>query len=101
MNEIYNQARMFNQQSKAYILVTKASPNPFLQKKVQNLKAYIKEQKLKNLTLMDSIIYEREAYENAVEYGMWITEFCNESDRAYSDFISLYKEIQNKMIYNK
>lgn len=97
MNEIYEQARVFNEKSKAYIIVTKASPNPFLQKKVDNLKTYIKEQKLENLSLMDSVIYEREAYRNAVEYGMGITEFCNKSDKAYTDFMSLYKEIHNNM----
>ncbi|WP_281650415.1 hypothetical protein [Helicobacter bilis] len=46
---------------------------------------------------MDSVIYEREAYGNVVEYGMEITEFCNKSDKAYTDFMNLYKEICKSM----
>ncbi len=49
------------------------------------------EKNLNNLKLMSNVIYEREAYKNAT--GLGITEYCNENDKAYNDFIKFYDEL--------
>ncbi|QOQ96512.1 AAA family ATPase [Helicobacter cinaedi] len=77
----------------ALIVIDKASPNPFLEKKINDLRDYINEKNLKNLHLMNSIIHEREAFKNATAAGQGITEFCNKTDKAYIDFVSFYEEL--------
>lgn len=77
----------------ALIVIDKASPNPFLEKKINDLRDYINEKNLKNLHLMNSILHEREAFKNATAAGQGITEFCNKNDKAYIDFVSFYEEL--------
>lgn len=93
MINLYNQAKAFNPNSKALIVVSKASPNPFLSKKINDLKEYIKDKKLDDLTLMESVIYEREAYRNSFTNGKGVIEFCTEKENAYKDFSSFFKEL--------
>ncbi|WP_285819370.1 AAA family ATPase [Helicobacter bilis] len=93
MITICDEISVMNPHAKTLILINKASPNPFLINKVKDLQIYISEKDLDNLKLMSSVIYEREAYRNATGLGLGITEFCNESERAYSDFIKFYDEL--------
>ncbi|OCR98957.1 chromosome partitioning protein ParA [Campylobacter fetus subsp. testudinum] len=93
MISIFNQAKSFNPDCKALIVISKASPNPFLKKKVEALKEYIKDKNLEDLFLMDSIVYEREAYRNAFSTGKGVSEFCSPKDNAYVDFENFFNEI--------
>ena len=93
MINLFNQAKAFNPTSKALITISKASPNPFLSKKIQDLKTYIKDKKLEDLKLSDSIIYEREAYKNAFSQGKGVLELLKESDNAFKDFNNFFNEL--------
>lgn len=93
MINLFNQAKAFNPNSKALIVISKASPNPFLSKKVDDLKEYIKDKNLDDLFLMQSVIYEREAYKNSFTNGMGVFEFCTKKDKAYNDFNSFFSEL--------
>lgn len=93
MVTICDEIGVMNPHAKILILISKASPNPFLISKVKDLQTYINEKELVNLKLMNSVIYEREAYKNATGLGLGITEYCNENDKAYSDFIKFYDEL--------
>ena len=95
MIDLYNQSKAFNPDSRALIVISKASPNPFLEKKIQALREYIKDKDLQNLTLMDSILYEREAYRNAFTNGKGVVEFCQEYENAYKDFNNFFEELVN------
>ena len=81
--------------SKALIVISKASPNPFLAKKVEALREYISEKKLEDIFLANSIIYEREAYRNAFSAGMGVSEYCKDNENAKLDFESFFNELVN------
>lgn len=100
MISLYDEVSVINPDSRAFIVIDKASPNPFLEKKINDLRHYINDKKLENLCLMDSIIYEREAYKNATSAGMGITEFCKKGDKAFDDFIRFYDEMLESIANN-
>lgn len=93
MINLYNQAKAFNPNSKALIVISKSSPNPFLIKKIEDLKNYIEEKELEGFKLADTILYEREAYRNALSQGKGVMEFCKENENAYKDFNNFFAEL--------
>ena len=95
INQI-NQLRVFSTPLKVFIVISKASPNPALKQKVDVLKELINEKKAENIFLLESVIYEREAYKNAFSAGKGVLEFCKETDKAYEDFNSFFDEIVAK-----
>lgn len=97
MLDIYSEVRELNENLLALVLVNRVSPNPFLAKELQNLREYIDEAKndrnLSDLVLMDSVIYERQAYKKAVIEGKSMKEFCKNGDKAIADFEEFYLEL--------
>ena len=93
MINLFNQAKAFNPNAKALITISKASPNPFLTKKIEDLKQYIKDKNLEDIKLCESVIYEREAYKNSFSNGLGILEFLDEKSKAYQDFNSFFDEL--------
>lgn len=105
MFNLFVDAKDFNDKLLAFILVNRVSPNPFLQKDLQNLLEYIQELKLSqninDIFLLNSIIYERQAYRKAVIEGKSIDEYDN--SKAHDDFEQFYQELLQtiKINYNK
>lgn len=99
MLDIYSEVKTLNENLLAIILVNRVSPNPFLIKELQNLKAYIdetkKEKELDAVVLLESVIYERQAYKKAVVEGKSIKEYCQSNDKALIDFENFYNEFLN------
>ncbi len=93
MIKLFNQAKAFNPTSKALITISRASPNPFLSKKIEDLKTYIQEKKLEDIKLCESIIYELEAYKNSLSKGKGVVEFLTEDKKAYIDFNNFFNEL--------
>lgn len=97
MLDIYSEVRELNENLLALVLVNRVSPNPFLAKELQSLREYIDEAKndrnLSDLVLMDSVIYERQAYKKAVIEGKSMKEFCKNGDKAIADFEEFYSEL--------
>ncbi|WP_297882442.1 ParA family protein [uncultured Campylobacter sp.] len=97
MLDIYGEVRELNENLLALVLVNRVSPNPFLAKELQSLREYIDEAKndrnLSDLVLMDSVIYERQAYKKAVIEGKSMKEFCKNGDKAIADFEEFYSEL--------
>ena len=93
MINLFNQAKAFNPNAKALITISKASPNPFLTKKIEDLKQYIKDKNLEDIKLCESVIFEREAYKNSFSNGLGILEFLDEKSKAYQDFNSFFDEL--------
>lgn len=97
MLDIYGEVRELNENLLALVLVNRVSPNPFLVKELQSLREYIDEAKndrnLSDLVLMDSVIYERQAYKKAVIEGKSMKEFCKNGDKAKADFEEFYSEL--------
>ncbi|HFJ2259347.1 TPA: AAA family ATPase [Campylobacter jejuni] len=97
MLNIYQEVTEFNSELLALILVNRVSPNPFLAKELNNLKDYINEAKkdkgLEKVIMLESVIYERQAYRKAVIEGKSIKEFCDSNDKALKDFEGFYQEL--------
>ena len=93
MINLFNQAKAFNPNAKALITISKASPNPFLIKKIEDLKQYIKDKNLEDIKLCESVIYERETYKNSFSNGLGILEFLDDKSKAYHDFNNFFDEL--------
>lgn len=97
MLELYAEAKDLNPKLLSLILVNRVSPNPFLTKELRNLKDYIhvtkQEMCLEDVKVLDSVIYERQAYRKAVIEGKSIKEYCDNSDKALIDFEVFYQEL--------
>lgn len=97
MFEIYDEAKQVNTKLLAFVLVNRASPNPFLAKEMDNLKAFVAtikaEKGLNDLILLKNSLFERQAYRKAVVEGKSVNEFCDKKDKALQDFEKFYKEI--------
>jgi parA len=90
---VFNQAKIYNPTAKALIVISKASPNPFLAKKVDALRKYIGDKNLDDIFLASSIIFEREAYRNALSSGMGVVEYCKNGENAKLDFEGFFDEL--------
>lgn len=97
MLDIYDESRQVNEKLLAFVLVNRASPNPFLYKDLQNLKEFVAtikaEKAFDNVMLLENNLFERQAYRKAVVEGKSIKEFCDEKDKALQDFEKFYQEL--------
>lgn len=97
MLNIYKEVKLINKNIILLILINRVSPNPFLIKELNNLIDYIHEKKevnnLNDVFLLESVLYERQAYKRAVIEGKSISEFCDKNDKALKDFEKFYQEI--------
>ncbi|HHD0454838.1 TPA: ParA family protein [Campylobacter coli] len=97
MLNIYKEVKLINKNIILLILINRVSPNPFLIKELNNLIDYIHEKKevnnLNDVFLLESVLYERQAYKRAVIEGKSISEFCDKNDKALQDFEKFYQEI--------
>lgn len=74
MINLANLAKEMNKNLKVFILISRASPNPFLKNKIDELKKFIDENTQDFIKLLNVIIYEREIYKNSVSEGLAVTE---------------------------
>lgn len=97
MLEIFSNAKEINENLFAFLLINRVSPNPFLTKDLENLKQYIskttKNKGLQDFKVLESVIYERQAFKRAVGEGKSIDEFCQNNDKAFIEFENFYQEL--------
>lgn len=92
MLELVEECSLINEKLKALILINRASPNPFLEKKINDLKEYLDEKQIpSNIKVANTIIYEREIYKNVVFEGKSVIEMDN--NKAKNEIDSLYNEL--------
>lgn len=94
MINLINEAKIINENLVPFIVISKASPNPFLEKKINDLKEYLVGKNLQDFVMADSILFEREAFKNAIFEGKGITEMSEES-KAKDDFLAFFEELNN------
>ncbi|EAK0980350.1 chromosome partitioning protein ParA [Campylobacter lari] len=98
MFTIIKMAKELNRDLQTFVLINKSSPNPFLNKKIEDLRAYIKEQEDDNIKLLDNIICEREKYKTCIQMGLGISETeINSNNKALEEFNTFYNELINKI----
>lgn len=93
MIKLFKQYKQFKRDLKAFVVISKASPNPALQDKITALQSYIKDKNIDDLRLCKSVLYERELYRNAFSNGMGVVEYGKKSDNALKDFEGFFKEL--------
>lgn len=95
MLEIFDLAKDNNENLQAFILCNKLSTNPFLTKEIAHLREFVEsriaERGLKDIVLLDSMLYERRAYKKAVEDGLSLDEFGD--SKAAAEFTDFFNEI--------
>lgn len=96
MIEIVKMAKETNPKLIAYIVINRASTNPFLQKKIDYLQSYIKELEQDYIKLLDLVIYEREKYKISTQMGLGVTE--NGKSKASDEIEEFVKLILGKSI---
>lgn len=93
MIKLFTQYKMFKKDLKAFVVISKASPNPFLHEKIKKLQEHIKAKNIDDLMLCESVLYERELYRNAFSSGMGVVEFAKKNDNALKDFEGFFNEL--------
>ncbi len=94
-------AKEKNPNLKALIVISRASPNPFLQKKIESLKAFVEyinaepseSEQESYIKLANTIIYEREIYKIATQMGLGVVEMQDSKNKAKAEIAGLCKEI--------
>ncbi|OCR02990.1 chromosome partitioning protein ParA [Helicobacter pullorum] len=74
MIDIIKMAKEVNPKLKCYIVINRASTNPFLKGKIEALQEYIQNFQEDYIQLLEIILYEREAYKIATQMGLGVTE---------------------------
>lgn len=92
MVAITKDAKKVNPKLKAFIVINRASTNPFLSKKIQILKEYIKELENDYIKLTDTILFEREIYKISAEFGLGVSEM--KQNKATQEIDNLLREIK-------
>lgn len=85
-------AKEINEKLQVIIVINRVNPNPFLTKKIDNIKTYIKELECDYIKLANTIIYERERYKNSISNGQSVIE-ADTQDKAYQEIQNLSLEI--------
>ena len=87
----FKDAKIYNPKLKGLVVICRVSPNPFLKKKISQLKDFILSIEADDLFLADSIIYEREIYRESSSEGKSVIEYDN--NKAKGEIDGLVKEI--------
>lgn len=85
-------AKEINEKLQVIIVINRVNPNPFLTKKIDDIKTYIKELECDYIKLANTIIYERERYKNSISNGQSVIE-ADTQDKAYQEIQNLSLEI--------
>ena len=96
MLELVERAREAgNIESKCYIIISRAFTNASLQNKIREFRELLLSKKRAGVWLLDSILYDREAFRMATTQGLGITEMPTQS-KAKQEFNAVFKEILKK-----
>lgn len=97
MLDIYSLAQASNPNLKALVLCNRLSPNPLLNKEIGEIREFVLncvESKQIEVSVLESLIFERRAYKKCMEDGKSIDEYCNNpKDKAITDFEEFFEEL--------
>ena len=102
MLDYLKEAKKIQKNLKEFVLISKANSNPFLQNKIKEFQDFLKSKNTKkDFCLLDSILYEREAYKESILQGKGITENSKNSKKAQEEFLQLFQELERNINGNK
>ncbi|EAI8568771.1 ParA family protein [Campylobacter sp. TTU-622] len=91
--EVVKMAKVKNPNLQVFILINLASTNPFLSKKIDELREYIKSVEQDYIKLLDFVIFQREKYKIFTQMGLGVTE-DEKKDKAYLEINNLCEFIK-------
>ncbi|XUP89901.1 hypothetical protein B6658_010305 (plasmid) [Campylobacter coli] len=89
MIEVVKMAKVKNPNLQVFILINLASTNPFLSKKIDELREYIKLVEQDYIKLLDFVIFQREKYKIFTQMGLGVIEENKKDDKAYLEINKL------------
>ncbi|AHE94535.1 hypothetical protein CFVI03293_1231 [Campylobacter fetus subsp. venerealis cfvi03/293] len=92
LNILIKMAKEQNEKLVAYIVINRASTNPFLYKKIESLRNFIEELEQDYIKLSQTIVYERERYKVATQLGLGVVEM-KDGNKAEQEIRDLCNEI--------
>ncbi|HEB7722810.1 TPA: ParA family protein [Campylobacter jejuni] len=94
MIEVVKMAKVKNPNLQVFILINLASTNPFLSKKIDELRDYIKSVEQDCIKLLDFVIFQREKYKIFTQMGLGVIEENKKDDKAYLEMNKLCEFIK-------
>ncbi|SUW79112.1 para protein [Campylobacter coli] len=94
MIEVVKMAKVKNPNLQVFILINLASTNPFLSKKIDELRDYIKSVEQDCIKLLDFVIFQREKYKIFTQMGLGVIEDNKKDDKAYLEMNKLCEFIK-------
>ena len=85
-----------NTNLQCFIIISKAFTNASLKAKITEFKELLSSKEKPYITLLDSVLYDREAFRMAVTQGLGITEMNTPQNKAKDEFNRFFKELLNK-----
>ncbi|MCW1363486.1 hypothetical protein OLQ91_08165 [Campylobacter jejuni] len=101
MIEVVKMAKVKNPNLQVFILINLASTNPFLSKKIDELRDYIKSVEQDCIKLLDFVIFQREKYKIFTQMGLGVIEDNKKDDKAYLEMNKLCEFIKKIKIRSK
>lgn len=92
ISDLTDTVKEFNQKLQVCIVISQDMTNPLVQES-NEAREFIKE--FDNLTLLETIIFERRAYRKAAKDGLSVVELRDLDKKASKEMISLHKEVYN------
>jgi len=92
MAELVENAREFNEDLQAYVLVTRVSTNPALHIEAREVREFV-EKECPNLMVSDNLIFERVAWRRCLREGSSVAEMAPRDAKAVAELDFLYEEI--------
>ncbi|MCI5787004.1 MAG: ParA family protein [Helicobacter trogontum] len=86
-----------NKDLRAYMIINRANSNPKI-KQIETLKEIIKS-KQSNIYLLNSVLFERVAYQHATDNQVSLFDYCRSNDKALIEFKDFCNEILVKEIH--
>lgn len=90
MNDLVNQAKAFNEQLEAYVILNRASTNPSVSE-TEEAKEVMSD--FEHLTLCHTIVHDRIAYRKAVKSGLSVVELQPKEAKATQEMNLFYLEV--------
>lgn len=89
-----------NEDLKTFIILNRINPNPFLSNEPKELKEFIEsykeENNIKDIEIIDSIIYDRIDYKRSISKGLGVCEL-DSNNSCNIEFSKFYDELKNKV----
>jgi chromosome partitioning protein len=92
MEELIENARQYNDDLQAHVLVTRVSTNPGLYVEAREVYAFV-EKECPSLSMASPLIYERVAWRRCLREGLAVFEMKPKDAKATEELERLYEEI--------